>query len=364
MASCCAFRLASASVFSILARSAAIISKALCSASATAFCTSSMACRFTSFTASSAARRGGGGRRASWDYPVCCSKPVQARARLGRARQGKGEEEGVTGAPDRAPRWQLVAGASSGSPQPAGWQDGPFCAPIWAACGSWRRAVTADPPERTGGGAAPPESTEWGLCVLEKGPEPEPPLRGSSCCSLERRRHGRSTLTDRRVFSTMSTMQFSTWPPEGGNTHAHTANLPLLQRELLHCARAAKQTPAQYLSQHEHLLLSTTLSSPPDSSELLMETAESAKRHSPGRIKENGFHERPPAALEPAAKRICTISPAPRHSPAHPPHPPLSLGGSVGVAAAAAEEEEEEEGGLLCQHQHINTWNTEQPYGC
>ncbi|CAL8402859.1 unnamed protein product [Arctogadus glacialis] len=61
------------------------------------------------------------------------------------------------------------------------------------------------------------------------------------------------------------------------------ANLPLLQRELLHCARAAKQTPAQYLSQHEHLLLSTTLASPPDSSELLMEPGDSAKRHSPGR---------------------------------------------------------------------------------
>uniref|UniRef100_A0A8C6VYA4 CBFA2/RUNX1 partner transcriptional co-repressor 2 n=1 Tax=Nothobranchius furzeri TaxID=105023 RepID=A0A8C6VYA4_NOTFU len=97
------------------------------------------------------------------------------------------------------------------------------------------------------------------------------------------------------------------------------ANLPLLQRELLHCARAAKQTPAQYLSQHEHLLLSTTLTSSPDSSELLMEPPEpGTKRHSPSRVKENGFHERPPAALEPAAKRICTISPAPRHSPAHP----------------------------------------------
>ncbi|KAG5836142.1 hypothetical protein ANANG_G00251440 [Anguilla anguilla] len=74
------------------------------------------------------------------------------------------------------------------------------------------------------------------------------------------------------------------------------ANLPLLQRELLHCARAAKQTPAQYLSQHEHLLLSTTLASPPDSSELLLEPSDSAgaKRHSPNRGKENGFHERLP----------------------------------------------------------------------
>lgn len=63
------------------------------------------------------------------------------------------------------------------------------------------------------------------------------------------------------------------------------ANLPLLQRELLHCARAAKQTPAQYLSQHEHLLLSTTMASSPDSSELLMEPPDAAtKRHSPGRL--------------------------------------------------------------------------------
>ncbi|CAB1315525.1 unnamed protein product [Coregonus sp. 'balchen'] len=108
------------------------------------------------------------------------------------------------------------------------------------------------------------------------------------------------------------------------------ANLPLLQRELLHCARAAKQTPAQYLSQHEHLLLSTTLAAPPDSSELLLEPSErerntTAKRHSPNRqftTDRDGQRERlpraPPAPLEPPAKRICTISPAPRHSPANP----------------------------------------------
>ncbi|KAJ8369600.1 hypothetical protein SKAU_G00096280 [Synaphobranchus kaupii] len=109
------------------------------------------------------------------------------------------------------------------------------------------------------------------------------------------------------------------------------ANLPLLQRELLHCARAAKQTPAQYLSQHEHLVLSGALASPPDSSELL-EPSDASKRHTPDRGKENGFHPRPASALEPAAKRVCTISPAPRHSPAlplplgaqlHPTPPPL-----------------------------------------
>uniref|UniRef100_A0A2K5RA25 CBFA2/RUNX1 partner transcriptional co-repressor 2 n=1 Tax=Cebus imitator TaxID=2715852 RepID=A0A2K5RA25_CEBIM len=59
------------------------------------------------------------------------------------------------------------------------------------------------------------------------------------------------------------------------------ANLPLLQRELLHCARAAKQTPSQYLAQHEHLLLNTSIASPADSSELLMEVHGNGKRPSP-----------------------------------------------------------------------------------
>ncbi|GAB0195403.1 protein CBFA2T3 [Grus japonensis] len=61
------------------------------------------------------------------------------------------------------------------------------------------------------------------------------------------------------------------------------ANLPLLQRELLHCARMAKQTPAQYLAQHEQLLLDANASSPIDSSELLLEVGESGKRRTPDR---------------------------------------------------------------------------------
>uniref|UniRef100_A0A3Q2LSF5 CBFA2/RUNX1 partner transcriptional co-repressor 2 n=1 Tax=Equus caballus TaxID=9796 RepID=A0A3Q2LSF5_HORSE len=112
------------------------------------------------------------------------------------------------------------------------------------------------------------------------------------------------------------------------------ANLPLLQRELLHCARAAKQTPSQYLAQHEHLLLNTSIASPADSSELLMEVHGNGKRPSPERREESGF-ERETIAPEPPAKRVCTISPAPRHSPAltvplmnpggqfHPTPPPL-----------------------------------------
>nr|XP_038022057.1 protein CBFA2T2 isoform X3 [Anas platyrhynchos] len=112
------------------------------------------------------------------------------------------------------------------------------------------------------------------------------------------------------------------------------ANLPLLQRELLHCARAAKQTPSQYLAQHEHILLNTTTASPADSSELLIEVNGNGKRHSPDRREDNSF-ERETLPTEPPAKRVCTISPAPRHSPAlsiplmnpggqfHPTPPPL-----------------------------------------
>ncbi|XP_006134247.2 protein CBFA2T2 isoform X4 [Pelodiscus sinensis] len=112
------------------------------------------------------------------------------------------------------------------------------------------------------------------------------------------------------------------------------ANLPLLQRELLHCARAAKQTPSQYLAQHEHILLNTNTASPADSSELLLEGNGTGKRQSPDRREETSF-ERDPLPSEPPAKRVCTISPAPRHSPAlalplmnpagqfHPTPPPL-----------------------------------------
>ncbi|XP_077166904.1 protein CBFA2T3 isoform X2 [Paroedura picta] len=94
------------------------------------------------------------------------------------------------------------------------------------------------------------------------------------------------------------------------------ANLPLLQRELLHCARLAKQTPAQYLAQHEQLLLDANTSSPIDSSELLLEANESGKRRTPDRTKENGL-DREPLHPEPLSKRPCTLSPAQRYSPSN-----------------------------------------------
>ncbi|XP_029353303.1 protein CBFA2T3 isoform X6 [Echeneis naucrates] len=112
------------------------------------------------------------------------------------------------------------------------------------------------------------------------------------------------------------------------------ANLPLLQRELLHCARLAKQTPAQYLAQHEQLLLDANASSPLDSSEIMLEMNEHGKRRTPDRTKDSSERE----GLHPdhLAKRPCTISPSQRFSPstglpAHPPpngipsHPPNGL---------------------------------------
>ncbi|XP_029464474.1 protein CBFA2T3 isoform X2 [Rhinatrema bivittatum] len=110
------------------------------------------------------------------------------------------------------------------------------------------------------------------------------------------------------------------------------ANLPLLQRELLHCARLAKQTPAQYLAQHEQLLLDANASSPIDSSELLMEANENGKRKTPDRTKENGL-DRDPLHPEHLSKRPCTASPAQRYSPSSGlshqpnglPHPTLPL---------------------------------------
>ncbi|XP_076142893.1 protein CBFA2T3 isoform X1 [Alosa pseudoharengus] len=112
------------------------------------------------------------------------------------------------------------------------------------------------------------------------------------------------------------------------------ANLPLLQRELLHCARMAKQTPAQYLAQHEQLLLDANASSPLDSSEIMLEINEHGKRRTPDRTKDVGL-DRDGLHVEHLAKRPCTVSPSQRFSPgggplpAHPPpnglpsgHPP------------------------------------------
>ncbi|XP_043937629.1 protein CBFA2T3 isoform X3 [Protopterus annectens] len=94
------------------------------------------------------------------------------------------------------------------------------------------------------------------------------------------------------------------------------ANLPLLQRELLHCARLAKQTPAQYLAQHEQLLLDANATSPIDSSDIMLEVNENGKRRTPDRTKENGL-DRDPLHPDHLSKRPCTMSPAQRYSPSN-----------------------------------------------
>ncbi|XP_046290337.1 protein CBFA2T3 isoform X2 [Marmota monax] len=103
------------------------------------------------------------------------------------------------------------------------------------------------------------------------------------------------------------------------------ANLPLLQRELLHSARLAKQTPAHYLAQHEQLLLGTSTPSPADCSEPLLEVNENGKRRTPDRTKENGS-DRDSLHPDHLSKRPCTLSPAQRYSPSnglpHPTPPP------------------------------------------
>ncbi|KAG8508162.1 Protein CBFA2T3 [Galemys pyrenaicus] len=104
-------------------------------------------------------------------------------------------------------------------------------------------------------------------------------------------------------------------------TPAPQANLPLLQRELLHCARLAKQTPAQYLAQHEQLLLDASAASPAESPELLLDVPENGKRRTPDRTKENGC-DQDPLPPDHLSKRPCTLSPAQRCSPGHgPPQP-------------------------------------------
>lgn len=49
----------------------------------------------------------------------------------------------------------------------------------------------------------------------------------------------------------------------------------------------AKQNPAQYLAQHEQLLLDTSTTSPVDSSELLLDVNENGKRRTPDRWAES-----------------------------------------------------------------------------
>ncbi|XP_052817387.1 protein CBFA2T1-like isoform X1 [Mya arenaria] len=73
------------------------------------------------------------------------------------------------------------------------------------------------------------------------------------------------------------------------------ANLPLLQRELMHLARMAKQTPQLYLSQNEHILLNAAQSplDPQENSSAPPQINENGKRLSPNSHHENGLEPQP-----------------------------------------------------------------------
>lgn len=72
------------------------------------------------------------------------------------------------------------------------------------------------------------------------------------------------------------------------------ANLPLLQRELMHLARMAKETPQSYLSQNEHILFNATQSPLEAQDNPNTQINENGKRLSPeSRGHENGIDAHP-----------------------------------------------------------------------
>lgn len=68
------------------------------------------------------------------------------------------------------------------------------------------------------------------------------------------------------------------------------ANLPLLQRELMHCARIAKQTPQQFLTQNEHIVFDPAHSPLESQDSILSDVNENGKRRaSPERYNYNSY---------------------------------------------------------------------------
>ncbi|XP_046361768.1 protein CBFA2T1-like isoform X2 [Haliotis rufescens] len=86
------------------------------------------------------------------------------------------------------------------------------------------------------------------------------------------------------------------------------ANLPLLQRELLHCARMAKTTPQQYLAQNEHIVFDPAHSPLESTDSIASDMNENGKRRSPDRPKENGVD----------SSHMDSMHPAKRHHPMSP----------------------------------------------
>ncbi|XP_070199512.1 protein CBFA2T1-like isoform X2 [Littorina saxatilis] len=106
------------------------------------------------------------------------------------------------------------------------------------------------------------------------------------------------------------------------------ANLPLLQRELLHCARMAKQTPQQFLTQNEHIVFDPAHSPLESQDSVTSDLNENGKRRaSPeSRPKENGSVDS--LMSEP-------LHPAKRHHPNSPVGSRISPNGSMNLGSGA-----------------------------
>lgn len=104
------------------------------------------------------------------------------------------------------------------------------------------------------------------------------------------------------------------------------ANLPLLQRELLHCARLAKQTPQQFLTQNEHIVFDPAHSPLESQDSIASELNENGKRRaSPeSRPKENGSMD---------SLMSDPLHPAKRHHPNSPMGSRISPNGSLNLGA-------------------------------
>ncbi|XP_045191623.1 protein CBFA2T1-like isoform X2 [Mercenaria mercenaria] len=80
------------------------------------------------------------------------------------------------------------------------------------------------------------------------------------------------------------------------------ANLPLLQRELVHLARMAKETPQNYLAQNEHILFNATQSPLESQDTPVPQINENGKRLSPEtRGHENGLDVHPAKRHQPTS---------------------------------------------------------------
>ncbi|XP_025115462.1 protein CBFA2T1-like isoform X2 [Pomacea canaliculata] len=111
------------------------------------------------------------------------------------------------------------------------------------------------------------------------------------------------------------------------------ANLPLLQRELLHCARIAKQTPQQFLTQNEHIVFDPAHSPLESQDSIISELNENGKRRS---TPESGFcFSRPKENGSMDSLVSESMHSAKRHQPNSPMGSRISPNGSLNLGSGA-----------------------------